>query len=66
MFLFLGDETWYSILDIVHVLFRQSESIARLVSDRTIMTLFRHHVEAESEAHSTASPVDYGDEVAGY
>jgi len=66
MFLFLDDETCHSILDIVHVIFRQSESIARLVSDRTITTLFRHHVETDSEAHSTASPVDYGDEVAGY
>lgn len=66
MFLFLDDETCHSILDIIHFLFRQSESIPRLVSDRTITTLFRHHVETESEAHSTASPVDYGDEVAGY
>jgi hypothetical protein len=66
MFLFLNDEKCHSILDIVHVLFQQSESIPRLVSDRTITTLFRHHVETESEAHSTASPVDYGDEVAGY
>ena len=62
----LNIETCHSILDIVHVLFRQSESIPRLVSDTTFTTSFRHHVETESEAHSTASPVDYGDEVAGY
>jgi hypothetical protein len=62
----LNDETCHSILDIVHVPFRQSESIPRLVSDRTIRTLFCHHVETESEAHSAASPVDYRDEIAGY
>lgn len=35
MLLFLNDETCHSILDTVHVLFRQSESIPPLVSDRT-------------------------------